>query len=325
MPLLNVDQMTVRFPHPRGTTTVVDSVSFSLEPGKTLALVGESGCGKTMSALAVLRLLPAHAQLSSESLTLAGRDLSRLSAREMTGVRGKEVGMVFQEPLTSFNPLYSVGEQAAEGLRLHEKMSRTAAQQRTLELFKEVGLPDADRLARCYPHQLSGGQRQRAMIAMALACRPSLLIADEPTTALDVSMQAQIIDLMLHLQEHRKIAILLITHDLGVVAEMAHDVAVMYAGQVVERADCKALFAKPRHPYTQALLDSLPRVPEPGQKTQPLAAIPGTVPDPSRFPPGCRFAPRCRHSIDPCRQPQDWSTVAVGHGTRCGRAKEGIV
>jgi oligopeptide/dipeptide ABC transporter ATP-binding protein len=242
----------------------------------------------------------------------------------MRAVRGKEIGMIFQEPLTALNPVYTVGEQVAEGLRLHENMSRRAAGARAVELLKEVGLPVPRQAARAYPHQLSGGQRQRAMIAQAVACRPALLIADEPTTALDVSLQAQIIDLLLRLQSERQLAILLITHDLGIVAEMAQRVAVMYAGQVVEQAECRALFAQPSHPYTRALLASLPQLTAAGNGSGKLAAIGGSVPEPTRIPAGCRFAPRCALAVEACHRPQDLLELKTGHWARCNRAKEGI-
>jgi peptide/nickel transport system ATP-binding protein len=329
MPLLNVQDLVVRFRLPHASFDAVDHVSFAIEAGQTLALVGESGCGKTLTALALLRLLPAQAQSTATAIQLGGRDLTTLTAREMRGVRGKGIGMVFQEALTALNPVYTIGEQVSESLRLHEGMTRRAAAARVEELFREVGLPDPGRLARSFPHQLSGGQRQRAMIALALACRPALLIADEPTTALDVSLQAQIIDLLLRLQEERNIAILLITHDLGIVAEMAHQVAVMYAGQIVEQAPCRTLFAQPLHPYTRALLASLPQLAatgaadaNAGPSARRLAAIAGTVPDPSRLPSGCRFAPRCAQALEACGKLQELQEIQAGQGVRCARAKE---
>jgi len=322
--LLTVDNLSVRFHLPRGAFAAVDGVSFHIEAGQTLALVGESGCGKTLTALSLLRLLPPQAQAEARSIRLGSRELTDLGEKEMRAIRGKDIGMVFQEPLTALNPVWTVGEQAAEGLRLHEKMSRRAAAARVVELLRDVGLPDAGQLARSYPHQLSGGQRQRAMIAQAIACRPALLIADEPTTALDVSLQAQIIDLLLRLQAELKLAILLITHDLGIVAEMAHRVAVMYAGQVVEQADCRTLFAQPLHPYTRALLASLPQLGPAANGTGKLAAIAGTVPDPAQLPPGCRFAPRCAQAIEACNRPQELLELKPGHQVRCGRAGEGL-
>lgn len=260
MTTLEVANLRVSFPVPHGLFHAVDGVSFSVAPQQTLALVGESGSGKTMTALAVLRLTPPGARLEAEGLRLEGKDLLRLSEAEMRAVRGKEVAMIFQEPLTALNPVYTVGEQIAEGVRLHERLNRRQAWERAVDALREVGIPEPRQRAREYPHQLSGGMRQRAMIAMAVACRPRLLIADEPTTALDVSVQAQIIDLLLHLQAEHKMSILLITHDLGIVAEMAHHIAVMREGQIVESADVQSLFAQPQHDYTRALLDAVPSV-----------------------------------------------------------------
>jgi len=257
---LEVANLRVSFPTPHGAFHAVDGVSFFVAPQQTLALVGESGSGKTMTALAVLRLTPPGAQWEAEGLRLNGKDLLRLSEAEMRAVRGKEVAMIFQEPLTALNPVYPVGEQIAEGVRLHEHLNRRQAWERAVDALHEVGISDPRQRAREYPHQLSGGMRQRAMIAMAIACRPRLLIADEPTTALDVSVQAQIIDLLLRLQAEYQMSILLITHDFGIVAEMAHHVAVMRAGRIVESADVKSLFAQPQHDYTRALLDAVPSV-----------------------------------------------------------------
>jgi oligopeptide/dipeptide ABC transporter ATP-binding protein len=318
MPLLDVRNLFVRFATKAGPLAAVEGVSFAVAEGETLALVGESGCGKTLTALSVLRLTPPAAVVEAQSIVLRGRELTRLSDREMRDVRGKEVGVVFQDPLTALNPVWPVGEQVAEGLRLHEGLGRRPAWERTVEALREVGIADPGRRASEYPHQLSGGMRQRAMIAAALACRPPLLIADEPTTALDVTLQAQIIDLLLRLREERQLSILLITHDLGVVAELAHRVAVMYAGQVVESADVAALFRRPLHPYTRALLAAVPRLDGGGR----LATIEGAVPDPTRYPPGCRFAPRCPSALEACRQPQELLELEPGHWVRCGRAGE---
>ncbi len=307
----------------RQSFAAVEHASFTLDEGRTLALVGESGCGKTSIALALLRLTPPQAKIEADAVTLRGRDLTRLGEREMCSVRGKDAAMVFQDPLTALNPVYTVGEQIAEGLRLHERLGRTAAWDRAVEAMNEVGIPDARRRAREYPHQLSGGLRQRVTIAQAVACRPALLIADEPTTALDVSLQAQIIDLLLKLQADLKLSILLITHDLGVVAEMAHDVAVMYAGQIVEQADVKSLFARPLHPYTRGLLLSVPGLgPEDGRASgdRKLRCLEGTVPDLAHLPPGCRFAPRCPYALEPCEQPQELREVEPGRPVRCWRA-----
>jgi oligopeptide/dipeptide ABC transporter ATP-binding protein len=315
MSLLDVRNLSVRV----STATAVEGVSFAVADGETLALVGESGCGKTLTALSVLRLTPPAAVIEAQSVVLRGRELTRLTDRQMRDVRGKEVGVVFQDPLTALNPVWSVGEQVAEGLRLHDGLGRRAAWERAVEALREVGIADPGRRASEYPHQLSGGMRQRAIIATALACRPPLLIADEPTTALDVTLQAQIIDLLLYLREERRLSILLITHDLGVVAELAHRVAVMYAGQVVESADVATLFRRPLHPYTRALLAAVPRLDGGAGR---LVTIEGAVPDPSRYPAGCRFAPRCPSALEACRQPQELRELEPGHWVRCGRAGE---
>jgi peptide/nickel transport system ATP-binding protein len=321
MSLLDVRNLSVRFPMKGGAVTVVAGVSFAVAEGETLALVGESGCGKTLTALAVPRLLPAAARLEADSITLHGRELTGLPERALRAVRGKEVGVVFQDPLTALNPVWPVGEQVAEALRLHEKLGRRAAWERAVAALEEVGIADPRRRAAEYPHQLSGGMRQRALIAAALACRPPLLIADEPTTALDVSVQAQIIDLLLHLREQRRLSILLITHDLGVVAELAHRVAVVYAGQVVEQAGAAALFRRPLHPYTRALLAALPRLDAPPGRRR-LATVEGAVPDPARPAEGCRFAPRCPYAADACHKAQLLREVEPGHQVRCGRVEE---
>jgi oligopeptide/dipeptide ABC transporter ATP-binding protein len=316
MSLLNVQNLSVHF----RTFNAVDHVSFTLDEGRTLAVVGESGCGKTSVALALLRLTPSEARIEADSITLHGKELTRLTEREMCAVRGKDAAMVFQDPLTALNPVYTVGEQIAEGLRLHENLGRNAAWERAVEAMHEVGIPEPRQRAREYPHQLSGGLRQRVTIAQAIACRPALLVADEPTTALDVSLQAQIIDLLLKLQADLRLSILLITHDLGVVAEMAHRVAVMYAGQIVEQADVKSLFARPLHPYTRGLLQSVPGLDAaPGGR---LHSLEGNVPDLAHLPPGCRFAPRCPYAIEPCQAPQELREVEPGRLVRCCRALE---
>jgi oligopeptide/dipeptide ABC transporter ATP-binding protein len=315
--LLDIRNLSVRF----GATQVVDGVSCAVAEGETLALVGESGCGKTLTALSVLRLAPPGAVVEAESVTLRARELTRLSQREMRQVRGKEVGVIFQDPATALNPVWTVGEQVAEGLRLHEGLGRRAAWRRAIEALDAVGIADPVRRASEYPHQLSGGMRQRAMIAAALACRPPLLIADEPTTALDVTLQAQIIDLLLGLREECRLSILLITHDLGVVAHLAHRVAVLYAGQIVESAEATALFCRPLHPYTRALLAAVPRLDGSDRR---LATIDGAVPDAGRYPVGCRFSPRCPHALEACRESQSLNEVEPGHWVRCGRAGDWV-
>jgi oligopeptide/dipeptide ABC transporter ATP-binding protein len=269
--------------------------------------------------------LPAQAQLEAESIRLRGRELTTLTEPEYRGLRGKDVAMIFQEPMTALNPVFTVGEQVAEGIRLHEQLGWRAAWDRAIQGLHEVGIPDPRRRARSYPHQLSGGMRQRVLLAIALACRPALLLADEPTTALDMTTQAQIVDLLLRLRAEHRFALLLITHDLGLVAEMAHDVAVMYAGQIVEQTDVKTLFARPLHPYTRGLLASVPRLdplPPASGALPRFAVLEGTVPDLAQAPIGCRFAPRCPHALAACRQPQGWRLLGTDHGVRCIRAED---
>jgi peptide/nickel transport system ATP-binding protein len=319
--LVAVSDLTVSVSRGETRFRAVDGVSFDLEAGKTLALVGESGCGKTMTALGMLRLVPPVARVECGSVRLRDRELSRLSEARMQDVRGKDLGIIFQEPLTALNPVYTVGEQVAENVRRHLGLRSREAWQKAVAQLHEVGIPDAPRRAREYPHQLSGGMRQRAMIAMAVACGPAVLLADEPTTALDVSVQAHILDLLRRLQADRNMGLLLITHDLGVVAEMAHEVAVMYAGHIVERAAASVLFEQPLHPYTRALMAAIPRVSH-GERRPRLASIEGVVPDLTRLPAGCRFAPRCPVAIAACQAPAELQEVAPGRWVRCVRAKE---
>ena len=298
--LLAVEALRVQFATAKGWLTVVDDVGFSVGPGETVGLVGESGCGKTVSALAIMGLLPQRgAQIASGSVQFAGEELTGLSNREMRRIRGNEISMIFQEPMTSLNPAFTVGNQIAESVRLHRDVSRRAAWQRAIEMLDLVGISDARRRVHDYPHLFSGGMRQRAMIAMALACEPKLLIADEPTTALDVTIQAQVLDLMRSLQERLGMAMLFVTHDLGVVADICDRVVVMYAGQVVEQAPVADLFARPNHPYTAALLASMPQAVALASR---LHVIPGEVPSPDRLPAGCRFHPRCEFAADRCRE-----------------------
>ncbi|WP_285697299.1 ABC transporter ATP-binding protein [Actinomadura sp. NBRC 104412] len=290
--------LRVRFGTPQGRVEAVRDVSFSVGEGETVALVGESGCGKSVTALSVMRLLDTAAEPDGAVL-FRGRDLLKCSAAEMRAVRGRDIAMVFQDPMTSLDPLYTVGEQIGEALRAHEPVSRRQARSRAIDLLREVRLPDAERLVRAYPHELSGGQRQRVMIAIALACEPALLVADEPTTALDVTVEAEILQLLRRLQEKYRMALLLITHDMGVVAEMADRLVVMYAGRIVEQGRPGQAFADARHPYTQALFRSIP---QPGtDRDRPLPAIPGAVPRLQEMPDGCRFHPRCPHAEDRCR------------------------
>jgi peptide/nickel transport system ATP-binding protein len=308
-PVLELDNLSVGFATDRGLVRAVEAVSFSVAPGQMLAVVGESGCGKSVTALAVMGLLPDSAQLGGRIL-FDGRD-----AREAQ--RGRDLAMVFQEPMTSLNPAFTAGEQVAEALRRHRGLAPRAAFDAAVEMLSRAQIPDAERRARQYPHQLSGGMRQRVMIAMALACRPRLLLCDEPTTALDVTVQAQIMALLDELRQETGTAVVLITHDLGVVADRADHVAVMYAGRVVEAAPAAQLFATPQHPYTVGLLGAAPRLV--GGRGR-LASIEGTVPDPLNLPPGCRFAPRCPFAEARCDQPPPLAEVAPGHSAACWRA-----
>jgi peptide/nickel transport system ATP-binding protein len=314
--VLELRDVTVEFPTDRGTLRAVDGVSFRVEAGQTLAVVGESGCGKSVTALAIMGLLPPGARVGG-SIRLAGREIATLSPEDMRQKRGGELAMIFQEPMTSLNPAFTAGEQVAEALRQHQGLSQRAAFDRAVEMLARVHIPDAGRRARQYPHQLSGGMRQRVMIAMALACRPRLLIADEPTTALDVTVQAQILALLDELKRETGTAVVLITHDLGVVADHADQVAVMYAGRVAERAEASTLFAAPQHPYTVGLLGAVPRLERTGGR---LASIEGTVPDLRSPPPGCRFSPRCPFHIERCVEQPPLGEVAPGHRSACWRA-----
>ena len=297
MALLEVRDLRTAFPSKDGMIPVVDGVSFDLDRGEVLALVGESGSGKSMTALSTLRLIPKPGRVLSGSVRLDGEELLSLPVTEMRRIRGGRIGMIFQEPMTCLNPVVRVGAQVVEAILLHESMSKADARRRARELFVEVGIPDPEERLEVYPHQLSGGLKQRVMIAMALSTRPEILIADEPTTALDVTVQAQILDLLRDLQQKRNAAILLITHDLGIVNELADRVAVMYAGRLVEMADREALLSDPKHPYTQGLLRSIPALSVPGE---PLPEIPGVVPSPDEWPAGCRFSTRCPERFEPC-------------------------
>jgi peptide/nickel transport system ATP-binding protein len=299
--LLEVDNLQTHFRTTDGINRAVDGVSFQVRSGETLAIVGESGCGKSVTAMSILRLIPEPPGKLAGAIRFGGRDLLKLSDREMRDIRGNEISMIFQEPMTSLNPVLTNGQQIGETLRLHQGMSAKQAEDRAVEMLKLVGIPEPARRVREYPHQLSGGMRQRVMIAIALACNPKLLIADEPTTALDVTIQAQILDLMRDLKNTVGAAIVLITHDLGVVAEVAERVVVMYAGRKVEEAPVRDLFARPRHPYTQGLLGSVPKL---GSSltgtTSRLAEIPGLVPSLKQKIPGCVFASRCPKATEYC-------------------------
>ena len=301
-PLLAVEDLKTWFFTRDGVVRAVDGVSFSVYPGETLAVVGESGCGKSVTSLSILRLIASPpGRVVGGRVMFEGRDLLGLAEPEMRALRGNQISMIFQEPMTSLNPVLTIGRQIAEALTLHRGLSRAEALARAVEMLRLVDIPEAERRAGEYPHQLSGGMRQRVMIAMALACNPRLLIADEPTTALDVTIQAQILDLMRALKEKTGAAIVLITHDLGVVAEMAQRVVVMYAGRKVEEAPVDLLFARPRHPYTRGLLSSIPRLGEGGASRRRLAEIPGVVPSLREEIRGCVFAPRCPYATERCR------------------------
>jgi oligopeptide/dipeptide ABC transporter ATP-binding protein len=290
-PLLEIANLNVAFETSRGDVRPVRDVSLSIYPGQTVALVGESGCGKSVTSLSILRLIPSPpGKVLSGSINFDGRDLLSLSEKQMRAVRGKEIAMIFQEPMTSLNPVYTIGDQIVEAVRLHQGVNTREAYEIAEESLHAVGIADPHKRIKAYPHEMSGGMRQRVMIAMALSCKPRLLIADEPTTALDVTIQAQILELLRDLQRETGMAILLITHDLGVVAENADVVNVMYASRIVESANVEALFDGPRHPYTDALFRSIPRL---GDRSARLETIPGTVPNPAKFPAGCKFHPRC--------------------------------
>jgi oligopeptide/dipeptide ABC transporter ATP-binding protein len=313
--LLEVRDLRTQFAMPQGPVTVVDGVSFDLATGETLAVVGESGCGKSVTALSLLRILPEpQGRVVHGTVRLDGRDLLALREDEMRGVRGDEIAMIFQEPMTSLNPVRTIGDQIVEALRAHRPLSMREARAQAIELLTRVRIPDARRRLGDYPHRLSGGMRQRVMIAMALACRPKLLIADEPTTALDVTIQAQILSLLRRLQDELGMAIMLITHNLGVVAGMASRVIVMYAGRIVEEAPVEDLFARPLHPYTEGLLGATPRL-DTGVRQQRLADIPGIVPPLDALPLGCAFAPRCPKVMNICRAERP-ALLAAGMGRR---------
>jgi oligopeptide/dipeptide ABC transporter ATP-binding protein len=315
MPLLEIEDLSVGFRTERGLARVVDDLSFTVDAGRIVGLVGESGCGKSVTARAIMRLLPSPpATIEGRRVALDGQELLAMDERAMRDVRGNRIGMIFQEPMTSLNPTFPVGFQIGEALRLHRRLGGAAVRERVLELLRMVGIGAPERRFKQYPYELSGGLRQRVMIAMALACHPKLLIADEPTTALDVTIQAQILELLGRLRDELGMAILLITHDLGVVAEYADEVVVMYAGKLVEWADVRGLFHKPRHPYTQGLLGSMPRLAGTAGK---LSTIPGTVPSPLERSQGCPFAGRCPRMQDRCCETFPPLTWHGRHGFAC--------
>lgn len=316
MALLDIEDLAVAFGHPDSPTTVVDGVSFSVDTHETVALVGESGSGKSVTALAIMRLLQEPGRIVRGAIRFEGRDLAHMDERAMAGIRGDRIAMIFQEPMSSLNPMLSVGAHVSEPLRLHRGLSKRDARTRAIALLDRVGIPSAALRYDDYPHRMSGGMRQRVMIAAALACEPALLIADEPTTALDVTIQAQIMDLLSDLQAEFGMGILFITHDLGIVAEQAHRVVVMYAGRLVERAETATLFAAAAHPYSAALLRCIPDEESGGR----LAVIDGTVPAPADLPDGCRFEPRCPHAVEACRAAEPaLTTLAPGHVAACIR------
>ena len=322
--LLEVRNLRTHFMTSRGEVRAVDDVSFKLSQGETLSLVGESGCGKSVTALSIIRLIAPPGRIAGGEIIFEGRDLLSLNKSEMRAIRGDEIAMIFQDPMTSLNPVYTVGDQIAEAIRLHRRLSRHEAWNQAIEGMRDVAIPAPEIRAKNYPHEMSGGMRQRVMIAMALACNPKLLIADEPTTALDVTIQANILDLLKSLQEKRNLALLLITHDLGVVAGTADRVGVMYAGKIVEEAPVRELFNSPRHPYTEGLLRAVPRLDEPDSaKQKRLRTIEGVVPNPLELPPGCSFAPRCEHSRKKCCEAEiPLVKYEAQHLTRCIRAAE---
>jgi peptide/nickel transport system ATP-binding protein len=317
--LLEIDGLKVHFRTDDGWVRAVDGVDIGIGRGETVCVVGESGCGKTVTAMTVMKLIAMPpGKIVAGQIRWQGRDLVPLDAEGMRAIRAKEIGIVFQEPMTSLNPVYTVGEQIAESLRLHEGLSKRAAIERAVEMLKLVHIPNPQRRVNDYPHQFSGGMRQRVMIAMALACGPKLLIADEPTTALDVTIQAQILDLLNEMKARLGMAVMLITHAMGVVAETAQRVVVMYAGKVVEEAPVIELFGNPRHPYTQGLIRSIPRLDLAAVKKERLEAIPGTVPSLLHPPPGCRFAARCRYAMPQCTEAEPpLREVAPGHKVAC--------
>jgi oligopeptide/dipeptide ABC transporter ATP-binding protein len=299
--LLEVENLQTHFPTRSGTVKAVDDVSFFVDEGELVGLVGESGSGKSITALSVMRLIAAPGKIVGGSIKFKGEELTTAPDNRMREIRGDDISMIFQDPMTSLNPVYTVGEQIAEALRLHRNLNKNDAWNQAIKAMEEVSIPDPARRIKDYPHQLSGGMRQRVMIAMALACNPELLIADEPTTALDVTIQAQILELLDELRKTRKLAILLITHDLGVVAEVADRVCVMYTGRIVEKSGVGEIFEKPKHPYTQGLLRSVPKLSLVGQaKETRLQTIEGTVPSPTNLPEGCHFAPRCPYRFERC-------------------------
>jgi len=319
VPLLSVENLRTYFHSADGPVRAVDGVGFTLQPGETLGIVGESGCGKTVACLSILRLVdhPGHIEPNS-SIRLRGRELTDAAEAEIREIRGNEISMIFQEPMTSLNPVWTVGNQIAETVRIHRGGSAAEARARAIEMIGLVGIPNPERRVDDYPHELSGGMRQRVMIGMALACDPAVLIADEPTTALDVTIQAEILDLLAELQKRLGMAMIFVSHDLGIVSEIADHVIVMYGGQVVESGTAREVFDRPRHPYTEGMLRSIPAL---TRKSRRLSVIPGSVPSPNRWPVGCRFHPRCPYAWERCRSEVP-SLLAGTPAARCWLEKE---
>jgi oligopeptide/dipeptide ABC transporter ATP-binding protein len=313
--ILNVHNLKVGFYQNNKIAIAVNEISFFVNSGETVCIVGESGCGKTVTSLSILRLIPPNGRIIKGSILFKGKDLTKLSEEQMRNIRGKEISMIFQEPLTSLNPVFTIGSQITEAIMVHEDVTKKEATDRCVTLLKEVGIPEPEKRLHDYPHQLSGGQRQRVMIAIALACNPSLIIADEPTTALDVTVQAQILSLFKELQEKYKISLLYITHDLSVVAQIADRVCVMYSGIIVEEGDVEDIFYNPAHPYTKGLLESLPKR---SYRKKKLKSIPGSVPDLLSRPEGCPFHPRCPLVKELCKEKiPDFKELKNGHRVRC--------
>jgi peptide/nickel transport system ATP-binding protein/oligopeptide transport system ATP-binding protein len=319
--LLDVQGLTTAFMTGRGEITAIEEVSFSLKEGEILGIVGESGSGKSVTALTIMGLLPTPpARIAAGKVLFQGKELTKLSSREMQRIRGPGIAMIFQEPMTSLNPVFSIGDQIMETIKAHENLPAAALRKRAINMLDKVGIPSAARRLDDYPHQMSGGQRQRVMIAIALACNPKLLIADEPTTALDVTIQAQILDLLMDLRDEFRMAIMIITHNMGVIAETADRVLVMYAGRVIEEAPVARVFDHPIHPYTRGLLECVPSITEDRAR---LIAIPGTLPDPARRPPGCRYSVRCRYAQPSCSDALPPLILEeADHWAACLRAKE---
>jgi oligopeptide/dipeptide ABC transporter ATP-binding protein len=321
--LLSIRDLVTSFPTGQGVLRAVDGVSFDVPRASTVAIVGESGCGKTVTSLSIMRLVPTPGRIEAGEVLFGGQDLTKLPERAMRSLRGRKISMIFQEPMTSLNPVYTVGKQIAEVVKVHKKASRSAARDKAVEMLKLVGIASPETRVDAYPHQLSGGMRQRVMIAMALACEPELLIADEPTTALDVTIQAQILDLLRKLQERLEMSVILVTHDLGVVAEVAQHMVVMYAGRVVEQGRVRDLFRAPKHPYTEGLLKTLPPLGVSrarGSRSRParLPTIEGAPPDPLQLPPGCRFENRCGYADARCKSEEpELAAAGAERSSRC--------